>query len=186
MSSCSERRGAAVRTAPKRRPTSPLRPSDPGAARRIVQDFLHVLRTQFYADKAKAFYQERAILIRAITWPAAYLAKRGVGLTEADHRQLLTDQIRTIQHHGDTAAIRYFCRYFLHVIQQHMKFHGEDYYDSGKGIRALAAGALDSLQARAAAGALETTDRLAEIHAAIRLPKRRKKAAATPEQLEFL
>lgn len=171
---------------PRKAPSLPLRPSEPGAARQIVQDFLHVLRNQFYSDKPKAFYQERGILIRAITWPAAYLAKRGVGLTEADHRQLLTDQIRAIQHHGNTAEIRYFCRYFLHVIQQHMKFHGEDYYDSGKGIRALAAGALDSLQAKAAAGALDTTDRLAEIHAAISIPKRRRKATASPQQLEFL
>ena len=164
-----------------------LRPTDPGAAGRIVRDFLGVLRNQFYPDDAKPFYQQRWMLIRAITYPASYLALRGVGLTEADHRSILTGQIRAIQHHGDTRAIRFFGRYFLHVIQQHMKFHGEDYYDSGKTIRALAAAGLGSIKAKAAAQALDTTERLAEISAAIRPPARRKKAACKqPEQLEFL
>ena len=164
----------------KRRPAeaAPLRPSNPGSAGRIVGDFLHVLRNQFYPDEQKAFYQQRSLLIQAITHPAAYLAARGVGLTEADHRKILTEQIRTIQHHGDTAAIRYFCRYFLHAIQQHMKFHGEDYYDSGKRIRDIADSALDSLKSRAASQALETTDRLAEINAIVRPPSRRKKPKA--------
>ncbi len=164
-----------------------LRPSSPGASTRIVQDFLHVLRNQFYPDDAKGFYQQRSLLIRGITYPASYLSERGVGLTEADHRRILTDQIRGIQHHGATQKIRFFGRYWLHVIQQHMRHHGETYYDSGKTIRTLAASGLDSIKAKAAASALDTTDRLAEIHAAIRLPARRKKQAQKrPEQLEFL
>ncbi len=174
------------RQSPVNRPALDLRPSDPGAAARICKDFLHVLRNQFYPDDQKGFYQQRWLLLKAITHPAKYLAMRGVGLTEADHRKILTEQIRTIQHHGDTRAIKLFGRYFLHCIQQHMKFHGEDYYDSGKTVRAIADQTVDSIRAQAASQALEVTDRLAEIHAAVRPPARRKKpAAAEPGQLDL-
>lgn len=164
---------------PRRKPPErELRPAEPGGASRIVQDFLHVLRNQFYADDPKGFFQQRWLLVRGISYPAKYLADRGVGLTEADHRELLTNQIRGIQHHGDTRAIRFFGRYWLHVIQQHMKHHGEDYYDSGKKLRQVADTAIESIRGQAAAQALEVTDRLAEIAAAIRPPTRRKKPAA--------
>lgn len=165
---------------PRRKPQAPdLRPVAPGAAPRIIADFLHILRTQFYPDDEKGYFQQRWMLLRGITEPARYLAKRGVGLTEADHRKVLTEQIRTIQHHGNTRGIRYFGRYWLHVIQEHMKHHGEDYYDSGKQLRTVADAAVDSIKAKAALQALETTDRLAEIHAAIRPPSRKKKAAGS-------
>lgn len=166
-------------------PQQDLRPVDPGAAVRICRDFLHTLRSQFYADDEKAFFQQRWMLMKAISAPASYLAKRGVGLTEADHRKLLTEVIRTIQHHGDTRRIRLFGRYFLHCVQEHLKHHGEDYYDSGKALRSIADAAVDSIKAKAAAQALETTDRLAEIHAAIRPPKRRKKAPVSGGQPEL-
>lgn len=164
---------------PRRRPSSAnLRPVDPGVAERIVKDFLHVLRNQFYPDDAKAFYQQRWLLIKAISYPSSYLAARQVGLTEADHRKLLTEQIRAIQHHGNTRQIKFFGRYFLHVIQQHMVHHGEDYYESGKAIRAWADSALENLKTKAALQALDETDRLASLHASIAVPKRKKKPAA--------
>jgi hypothetical protein len=166
------RQSQVKRTAPD------LRPAAPGGASRIVQDFLHVLRNQFYADDTKGFFQQRWLLVRGICHPAKYLADRGVGLTEADHRKLLTDQIRAIQHHGSTSSIRFFGRYWLHVVQEHMKHHGEDYYDSGKKLRQVAEAAVDSIRASAATQALEVTDRLSEIATAVRPPARRKKRSA--------
>jgi hypothetical protein len=166
------RQSQVKRTAPD------LRPAEAGGASRIVQDFLHVLRNQFYSDDEKGFYQQRWLLMRGICHPAKYLAERGVGLTEADHRRLLTEQIRTIQHHGQTRSIRFFGRYWLHVIQQHMRHHGEEYYESGKKLRQVADAAVESLRVKAAAQALEVTDRLSEIATAVRPPARRKKRSA--------
>jgi hypothetical protein len=178
-------RSAASPMKPRRRTAAAdLRPVDPGVAERIVKDYLHTLRNQFYPDDAKAFYQQRWLLIRAISYPSAYLAERQVGLTEADHRNLLTEQIRGIMHHGNTRQIKHFGRYFLHVIQKHMAHHGEDYYESGKAIRAWAESALENAKAKAAIQAIDETERLAALHASIAVPTRKRKPAA-PAQPEL-
>lgn len=101
----------------------------------IVNDYLYRIRQQFYPDNEKAFYQQRRLLIRAISFPAGWLDRRGIVFPEKRYRQLLDEILKGIMHHGNTGNIGYFAGYLFSCIQQHMKHHEEEYYDLGKSLR---------------------------------------------------
>jgi len=125
----------------------------------LVKNWLHRLKNQFYPDNAKDFYQQRSILITAITTPAHWLDERGVRLPEARIDAILTDILRGIMHHGDTAHIAYFCRYYLKAVQDHMKHQGDKYYEEGKSLRFIVDSALENLSKKQAAKLPDAQDR---------------------------
>jgi hypothetical protein len=163
----------------------PLPDTDSDA--RFIRDYLHRLRTQFYPDDEKAFYQQRNMLIDAITTPARWLHERGVRLPDTRLRDILDTIIRTIQHHGNTSQITYFCRYFLHSVQQHMTHHGETYYNEAKSLRTILATAVEHLTRQQKtllpAAQDQTTTRLAELNRLVRqtTAARRRRTKATPK-----
>ena len=75
----------------------------------IVRDYLHLIKNEFHAGDERAFFQQRWLLIKAIT----YLAKRGVFLPQPDYRKILDTVISGIKDHGNRDTIRYFGRYLL-------------------------------------------------------------------------
>jgi len=54
----------------------------------IVRDYLHLIKNEFDAGDEWAFFQQRWLLIKAITYPAGWLDKRGVFLPETEHRKI--------------------------------------------------------------------------------------------------
>lgn len=107
------------------------------AGENILEDYLGTLRKQFYPDDSKAFFQQKSMLITAITTPARWLDERGVKVPDRRHREILDTIIKGIMHHGATGKIQYFCRYFLHAVQEHMSHNGERYYEEGKSLRTI-------------------------------------------------
>lgn len=101
----------------------------------LVSDYLGKLRGSFYGDNQKGFFQQRRLLIQAITTPARWANKKGVELDDRHCRKILDLVIKDIQHHGNLSAIKYFCRYFLDCVQKHLQHHEEEYLDLGRKIR---------------------------------------------------
>lgn len=158
----------------------------------LVKNWLHRIKTQFYPDTPKEFYQQRNILITAITTPARWLDERGVRLPEARIDSILNDIFRGIMHHGDTGRIAYFCRYYLKAVQDHMSHQGERYYEEGKSLRFILDSALENLSKKQAAKLPEAQDRttselaaLNRLVAATRV-KKKKTPKAQADQLDLL
>ena len=161
------------------------------AASDIVKNNLHRLKTQFYPDNEKGFFQQRSMLIKAITHPASYLKERGVRLPNDEIQAILDKIIRGIMHHGNTGKIGFFCAYFLKSVQDHMKIQGDVYYEKGKSLRRITETALEDLTKKQAARLGDaqdrTTDDLAALNQLVRstTPKHRKKTVRSGTQLDL-
>lgn len=138
----------------------------------FVTDYLHVLRTQFYPDDPAGFGQQYSMLVLAITTPANWLEDRGVQLPEKRLREILDEIIVGIKRFGDTGHVKFFCRYFLFAVQEHMKHHGERYYEEGKTLRFIMDTTLEHLSKKQRARLEEAKDatstRLSELHRLVR------------------
>jgi hypothetical protein len=162
------------------------------SAETLVKDTLHRLRNQFFADDEKGFFQQRSMLVEAITTPARWLEERGVHLPEEKLRDILDRIILGIMRHGATGRIGYFCRYFLFTVQEHMKHQGEKYYEEGKSLRTITETTIDRLTKKQLArlGDAEdpTTTRLAALNRLVRETAIKKKRTTKPTgaQLELL
>ena len=158
----------------------------------LVKNYLHRIRSQFYPDDEKGFFQQRTLLVRAITHPAFYLDERGVRLPERRLCAILDTVIRDIQHFGATAKIENFCRYFLHAVPQQMKHQEDGYYDEGKTLRFIMDTAMENLtkkQREKLSDAQDsTTARLADLNRLVRetAAKKKKSAKAPAAQLDLL
>lgn len=151
----------------------------------LVKVNLHRLRTQFY-ESEKEFFQQRSILVKAITYPSFWLEERRVRLPAEKLNAILDTIIRGIMHHGATHQIGYFCAYFLKCVQDHMRMQGECYYEEAKSLRTITETALDLLTEKQRARLPDAQDRTtAELSALNRLvsqttPKRRRRPAESP------
>lgn len=158
----------------------------------LVKNYLHRIRNQFYPDDEKGFFQQRTVLIDAITTPARWLDERHVRLPERRLCQILDDIIKGIQNFGATGEIKFFCRYFLFAVQEHMKHQGDRYYEEGKSLRFITDTALDNLtikqRAKLADAQDATTSRLADLNRLVRATAAKKKKAvkAPASQLSLL
>lgn len=104
----------------------------------LVTQVLAKIRKAFYGEREeKRFWWEREILIRAITFPAAFLSRRagdGVMVSWERYEQILLGILRTLKEHGDLKGVRNFGRYFLTAVQRHMEHQWETYYVESKRI----------------------------------------------------
>jgi len=161
------------------------------AAETLVKRFLYQIRTKFYPDNEKGFYQEQRLLLRAITHPAHWLKDRGVTLPEAKLEAILNEILRGIMHHGDTGNIGFFSAYLLKAVQSHMQKQGDRYYEEAKSLRNIASTALADLtkkqQARLPDALDPITERLANLNQLLRAtkPGRKKKPTSTGTQLDL-
>ena len=158
----------------------------------LVRNYLHRLRQQFYPDNERGFWLQQSVLKDAITTPARWLDDRHVRLPERRLCEILDEIILGIMHHGDTGKIDYFCRYFLHAVQLHMKHHEEKYYEEGKSLRFITDTAMENLskkqRAKLADAQDATTSRLAELNRLIRetTAKKKRTAKSPAAQLDLL
>jgi hypothetical protein len=112
----------------------------------IVTDLLTAIRNQFYADSRDQFLKDQHFIKREFClYLASWLDKRGVTLKPDRYKALLLGLLNEIKTHGNTAAVKYWPGYLKHVLQQHLKHHGEDIYQEAKSLRTLAENSLLSL-----------------------------------------
>lgn len=152
----------------------------------IVEEILKHIRWQFYPDDAKGFFQQRRVLIQAVTYPADWLFRRGMKYPEDRYRDLMTVILKGIMH-GNTGKIGYFCRYLLKCVQDHMAHQGEKYLEEAKRIDRQIADVMFGLK-KATAKTPQHDSTVEDLVAIRRLtapPKRTKKPKA-PSQLDLL
>ena len=150
----------------------------------LVNLFLRSIRNQFYQGHEKLFFQEKRMLLMAITYPASYLKERGVGLPATRYKALLTEVIRTINAHGNLKAVRSPGRYLLHAVQQHMLHQGDTYYEVGKRTRNALEDVMRGLKPRTKGAVIQEAvpivPALAEAHAILAAAKGGRCKASSP------
>lgn len=147
-------------------------------ARQFLEEMLRLLRREFFAGRTdKEFFQERAMLIRAITQPADYINKRGARLPASEYRKILGTVIAAVKRHGKWKTMHRFSAYLVVVVQNHMAHHGDEYYDLAKtadgratGLRRLGAILPEAMRKVRPGGTDQTTAILAEANALARSP----------------
>jgi hypothetical protein len=137
----------------------------------------------FAKTPERQFFQERDFLRQAISYPAAHLRERyGVSATDSLYRRIIKTVIDTIVLKGNRAKIQRFSVYFLHCVQEHMKHHGEEYYDAAKTARSAADLLPAALRASHIVKADRATEILAGLHRTLKSRAGRKRATAPAAQ----
>ncbi len=150
------------------------------------------IRRRFYGRlPEKRFFQDRAMLEYAITWPAAWLRGRGVTWSANRYFATISGKLDAIQKHGTQAATAYFPGYLLKVLQDHFAHNSDAICEEGKAARNAFGLALGKITAATAAQGSSVRaeeaviDVLAAAHSLLAKPRARKKAAprhdSTPE-----
>lgn len=122
----------------------------------LIAELLAEVRLRFYtsAEAATRFHRDRRRLMLALTWPAAWLDRRGLFCSPPRYRTLIVERLEAIRAHGDPARYSaYFPTYLLKCLQEFFAHHGDHLYDELKHIR----NALDVLH-----GSLRFLDRASE------------------------
>jgi hypothetical protein len=157
---------------------------NPPVSLEATNELLGAIRNQFYPDEPKRFFQDRNMLLQAVTFPAKWLHERGVRLPETRYRTILLDILTTIKRHGNTARIQRFSAYLLHSVQEHMRHHGEEYYEEGKRFRDSVQDVMSGLSRKKVTDD-QTVPLLAEVHRMLSLPKARR-AKTSAKQMKLL
>lgn len=146
----------------------------------LIEELLAAINSTFYkAATAKRWMQDQKPLMLALTWPASWMAERGISMTVERYEKILRGVLEGIRRHGETAKIEHFPSYLLRCVRLHFVHHGEDLWQEQKRLTAsLDLRFLDRGPAKAAA----TPDPIAALSAAHRVlasGSKRAKAAKT-------
>jgi len=110
---------------------------------RVLEDLLETIRGRFYTasdpqERAtlRRFHRDRRMLLYALTWPAAWLKRRGLTCPSGRYRRLIEERLAAIAAHGEPQRYQgFFPRYLLKCLQDHFERHGDELYDDLKHIR---------------------------------------------------
>jgi hypothetical protein len=87
------------------------------------------IEERFYHDRTADYQRDRRVLLRALTWPAAWLDKQALTITTEDYNRLLLKKLRQIEKHGNPDNYRaYFPKYLMKALQDHCRHHQEAIY----------------------------------------------------------
>ncbi len=152
-------------------------------AEELTAEMLAELRREFFKRSTdKQFNQEAHLLRQAIYFPARYLNDRGARALPSKYRQILRIVIQTIKAKGNRAKIHRFSVYFLHCVQEHMKHHGDEYYQAAKSARPVASLLDPALRRLQSQEARDATEVLAQAHRFLALRSGRKRAIQKAEK----
>lgn len=94
---------------------------------------LQYIRKHHYADRPKDYHRDYRQILRALTWPAAWLDKQALTITAEDYNRLLLKKLHQIKQHGDPNHYRaYFPKYLMKALQDHCHHHKEALYQKLK------------------------------------------------------
>lgn len=164
-----------------------LRPETVMTASEFAHEQLAVIRKTFFAGKTdRQFFQERDLLEQAISFPAAHLQQRyGIKAPDSVYAAALRTVVETIVAKGNRAKIERFSVYFLHCVQEHLKHHGEEYYDAAKSSLRLTEQLPDIVRQVRRGETVQTADVLIELHRTLKSRAGRKKKAAPAQPTLF-
>ena len=97
-----------------------------------TEALLAQIKQRFYSSDSsgKRFYEDRRMLLYALSWPAKWLDQRGLQVSAQQYERLLTQRLKTIAQHGDSERYeRYFPRYLLKCLQDWYAHHGDELYE---------------------------------------------------------
>jgi hypothetical protein len=145
-----------------------------------LERLLKNIRNQFYTEAtAKKFFQDRNVLLVALTWPATWLKHRGVTWSAERYFATIRDLLQEIKRHGATGEIKYFPGYLLKCVQDHFAHNSDTYCDEAKRTRSafeIALGrAINAGKLAETRAAEQTVDVLAEAHRMLAKTRRRPK-----------
>jgi hypothetical protein len=90
---------------------------------------LNYIKEHFYANNTPTFHRDRRQLLRALTWPAAWLDRQALIITPEDYNRLLLKKLRQIKTHGNPSHYQaYFPKYLMKALQDHCSHHQEAIY----------------------------------------------------------
>ena len=147
----------------------------------LTESCLGILRSKFYNESGdeKAFHQDREKLLHwVVLYPAAWLNKRGVTIHGDQYRKIFVNVFLQAAAHMASKA-KYRPAYLRHVIQEHLKHHGEEYYDAAKATRNLVEQTIVAL-GRPAQSAPDPVREMAAARQILATGQRRKSAQKRP------
>jgi hypothetical protein len=98
---------------------------------------LGILRSKFYAGDDKCFFQDQRDLLRwVVLYMASWLYRKGVTIHGDRYREIFSKVFLQAAAHVRT-KIKYRPVYLRQVIEDHLKHHGEKYYEEAKATRNL-------------------------------------------------
>ncbi len=155
-----------------------------------LQHLLGLTRRHFYENHPiKRWHEDRLALIKALTWPAHWMSRHGVSISQPRYRQLLQERLADIAAHGDPKRrSAYFPAYLLKCLQDHFAHHGETLYDELKHIRNALYGLEIHVEIRERSSEENAQiDALARTHSllAVKARAKRKARPKSPNQLEL-
>jgi hypothetical protein len=153
----------------------------------FLNEQLALIRKTFFAGKTdRQFFQEQDLILQAIAFPAKHLKERyGVKAPDSVYRKGLMTVIETVVAKGNRAKIARFSVYFLHCVQEHLRIHGEEYYEDAKASMRLAV-TMPEVMSRVRVGEIErTADVLLELDRALRSKAGRKRKAVPAQPTLF-
>jgi hypothetical protein len=153
---------------------------------------LAAINQRFYRGQPdRRFFQDRAMLQKAVTWPATWLRARGVAWPAKRYFGVISEKLAEVQAHGASASeIQFFPGYLMKVLQDHFAHNGETYTREGKHVGQSIAYILAGLPpavARAQREKETVIDALAAAHALLASkPKTPKPPKSDTTQLDLL
>jgi len=153
----------------------------------VSEELILLIRRLFFKDREKEFFQQRDLILQAITYPAHYLHGRGVGMDEEPYRDLVKGVILDI--HSKSPVIKFFGAYFLGAIQKHMVYRGEKYYYEGVKARNRLTPLVEGIMAAKAFAPRsreKNCEALALAHTALKTSRKRRIAPSAGKQLSLI
>ena len=153
-----------------------------------TQALLDQIKARFYSGSVpeQAYYQDRRMLLYALTWPASWLEQRGLPITSQAYQKLVEERLESIAKHGDPKRYqRYFPRYLLKTLQDWFAHNGEALYEELKHVRNQLHSIDRLLQTHHPNLPEDIVAPIAQAHAILAVQKQRKKHI-DPQQLELL
>lgn len=146
----------------------------------FFQGLMAKVRSDLYKGRReKEWFSSQKMIKKALMHPAACLAKYQVEISAERYQAILEDIINTVARHGNLDNVGYMGRYFLYCVQEHMKHHGDRYYQEGKAVNNRVSLVMSAVE-RAHKGADGTIPVLAQADALLQLGKRKAKVKPVP------
>ena len=146
----------------------------------IVSSLMALIRGQFCGDMDSKEWGQHSHFIKknVVLWPAHFVCNvKGFTLPAERYEAIMRGIFDEIKAHGTQDNVRFWPGYLMKCVQDHWKFHWEEYYAEAKSIHNLATTALMRL------GQVRQEDRTVE---ALALARRAllgtKKAAFKPSR----
>jgi hypothetical protein len=153
----------------------------------FMRDMVPMIRRQFCPEWSNENWNMHLWLVkRVVTYPAWWLNEKGLYVTTARYREIFLKLLQDVKVNAG-GVITFPPGYLLKCVQDHFKFHADEYNNEGKAVRDLVARVATAERVTAEAPD-ELVNTLATAHRLIKPPgrKRSKPAPAAEAQGSLL